>query len=74
MFTFEISRYRESGKDIPRIKTIMTALLLVRSQRKDMSDNEGKRESKTRGIVSPTMTQKATMPPNALQSVNTPLP
>jgi hypothetical protein len=52
----------------------MTAFLLVRSQRKDMSDNAGNRESRTRGMVSPTMTQKATMPPNALHAVNTPLP
>jgi hypothetical protein len=34
-----------------------------------MSDREGKRASMTLGIVSPTMTQNATMPPNALCSV-----
>jgi hypothetical protein len=51
----------------------MTAFLFVKSQRKDMSDNEGNSESRTRGIVSPTITQKATMPPNALHTVNTPL-
>jgi hypothetical protein len=51
---------------MPRIKTIMMAFLFVRSQRKDMSDKEGNRAFMTRGIVSPTMTQNATMPPNAL--------
>jgi hypothetical protein len=58
---------------MPKIKTIMTALLLVSSHRNDISDNEGNKESKTLGIVSPTITQKATMPPNALHTVNTPL-
>lgn len=35
-----------------------------------MSDSDGKRASMTLGIVSPTITQKATMPPNALYSVS----
>jgi hypothetical protein len=43
----------------------------VRSQTKDISDREGNKASMTLGIVSPTMTQKATMPPNALYSVRT---
>jgi hypothetical protein len=50
---------------------IMMARLLVNSQRNDMSANEGNSESKTLGIVSPTTTQNATMPPNALYAVNT---
>jgi len=50
---------------------IMMARRSVRSQRKDMSEREGNRASMTLGIVSPTMTQKATMPPNALYSVRT---
>lgn len=44
----------------------MTALRSVRSHKNDMSDKDGKRESMTLGIVSPTITQNATMPPNAL--------
>jgi hypothetical protein len=38
----------------------------VRSQRNGISSSEGKSAASTRGIVSPTMTQKAIMPPNAL--------
>jgi len=44
----------------------MMARRFVRSHRKDMSDKEGNKAVITRGIVSPTMTQNATMPPNAL--------
>lgn len=55
---------------MPRISKIMMARLFVRSQRKDMSDKAGKRASMTLGIVSPTITQKATMPPNALLCVS----
>jgi len=56
---------------MPRMSNIITALLLTRSQRKGISSNEGKNEFRTLGIVSPTMTQKATMPPKALHVVNT---
>jgi hypothetical protein len=42
------------------------ARLLVSSHKNGMSLSEGNNESMTLGIVSPTMTQKATMPPNAL--------
>lgn len=69
--TFAMSRYNESGNDIPRMRSIMTARRLVRSQRKDMSANDGNKASITLGIVSPTMTQNATIPPNALYSVRT---
>lgn len=47
---------------------IMTALRSVSSQRNDISDRDGKKESMTLGMVSPTITQNATMPPNALSS------
>ena len=50
---------------------IMMARLLVSSQRNGMSAKEGNIESKTLGIVSPTTTQNATMPPKALYVVNT---
>ena len=53
------------------MRKIMIALLLVSSHRKDMSDREGNSESMTLGIVSPIITQKATMPPKALYAVNT---
>ena len=46
---------------------IITARLLVRSHRKGMSDKDGKSAAITLGIVSPMITQKATMPPKALQ-------
>jgi hypothetical protein len=49
----------------------MMARLLVSSQRNDMSAREGNSESKTLGIVSPTTTQNATIPPKALYAVNT---
>lgn len=55
---------------MPRISRIMMALLLVSSQRNDISAKEGNIESKTLGIVSPTTTQNATMPPKALYAVN----
>ena len=55
---------------MPRISRIMMALLLVSSQRNDISAKEGNIESKTLGIVSPTTTQNATMPPKALHAVN----
>ena len=55
---------------MPRMSRIMIARLLVSSHRKGMSAREGNRESKTLGIVSPIMTQKATMPPKALYAVN----
>lgn len=47
--------------------TIITALLLVKSHRKGSSDNDGNNATITLGIVSPMMTQKATMPPKALK-------
>jgi len=50
---------------------IMIARLLVSSQRNGMSAKEGNMECKTLGIVSPTTTQNATMPPKALYVVNT---
>lgn len=48
------------------MKMIITACLFVRSQRKGVCVNEGKAAAMTCGIVSPTMIQKANMPPKAL--------
>lgn len=48
------------------MKTIMTALRFVKSHRKGVLGKEGKAAAITCGMVSPTMIQKATMPPNAL--------
>ncbi len=48
---------------------MITALLLVKSHRKGISDKDGKSAAITLGIVSPIMTQKATMPPKALKGV-----
>ena len=45
---------------------MMIALLSVRSHSTLMFLREGKRAARTWGIESPTMIQKATMPPNAL--------
>lgn len=56
---------------MPRMSRIMIARLLVSSHRNDMSASEGNRESRTLGMVSPMMTQNATMPPKALYAVNT---
>jgi len=65
--TFAISRYKERGYEIPRTNITMTARLFVKSQRKGMSEREGKMAAITWGIVSPTMMQNAIMPPNALE-------
>jgi hypothetical protein len=46
-FAFEISRYRDKGYEIPKIRRIMTARLFVRSHRKGMSSRAGKRWSMT---------------------------
>lgn len=44
---------------------MITARLLVKSHRNGMVDKDGKSAAITLGIVSPMMTQKATMPPKA---------
>lgn len=64
--SFAMSRYKDRGYETPKMSTMMMARRFVNSQRKDISASEGKRASRTRGIVSPTMTEKATIPPNAL--------
>ena len=46
----------------------MTALLFVKAERTGMWDKEGKRAARTCGIVSPTITQNAIIPPKALES------
>lgn len=46
---------------------MITARLLVKSHRKGMSDKDGNSAAITLGIVSPMITQKATMPPKALK-------
>ena len=46
---------------------MMTARLLVKSHKNGRLDREGKSAAITLGIVSPMMTQKATMPPKALK-------
>lgn len=45
---------------------------LVRSHKNDMSDREGNKASSTLGMVSPTMTQNATIPPKALYDQHLP--
>ena len=49
---------------------MITARLLVKSHRNGISDRDGKSAAITLGIVSPMMTQKATMPPKALEGVS----
>ena len=49
------------------MKIAITDFLFVKIERTGTSDNEGKRAARTCGIVSPTMTQKATIPPKALK-------
>lgn len=68
--TFAISRYKERGYETPNMSSMIIARRLVRSQRKGISERAGKNASKTRGMVSPTITQKATMPPNALRIIS----
>ena len=45
---------------------IITALLLVRRERNGILSRDGNNAAKTCGIVSPTMTQNAMVPPKAL--------
>lgn len=52
---------------------MITARRFVRSHKNGISDREGNRASSTVGIVSPTMTQKATIPPNALHNQHLPV-
>jgi hypothetical protein len=70
ILTFAMSLYSERGYEMPRMSRIMTARRFVRSHRNESSESDGKRESMTTGIVSPTMTQNATMPPKALSCVS----
>ena len=48
------------------MKKIMTARLFVKSHRNGVSGNEGKSALMTWGMLSPTMIQKAIIPPKAL--------
>ena len=63
--TFAISRYSVNGKLIPMTKTTITALRSAMTPSTGISFKLGHIASKTWGIVSPTMTAKATIPPNA---------
>ena len=53
---------------------MMTARLLVKSHKNGRLDRDGKSAAITLGIVSPMMTQKATMPPKALRRAQLALP
>jgi len=48
------------------MKTTITNFLSVRSHKKWLSSKDGNRADMTCGIVSPTMMQKAIIPPKAL--------
>lgn len=74
IIAFAMSRYSDSGYETPRMNRIIMARRLVRSQRKDMSSSEGNKALMTLGMESPTMTQKATMPPKALHHVSRGMP
>lgn len=65
--TLAMSRYKERGYEIPRMNMIITARLSVRSHRNGCLDSDGNNAVITWGMLSPTMMQKATMPPKALQ-------
>lgn len=64
--TFAISRYKERGYDTPSMKMTMTALRSARSHRKGVLVKEGNNAVMTCGMLSPTMMQKAIIPPKAL--------
>lgn len=51
---------------MPRINITMTACLFARSHKKGADGRDGKMAVMTCGMVSPTMMQKAIMPPKAL--------
>src|SRR4051812_28325329 len=63
--TLAMSLYSDSGYETPRTKRTMTARRSVRSQRNDISRRDGNNAPSTCGMVSPTIMQNATMPPNA---------
>lgn len=63
--SFAISRYILRGKLTHVTVIMMTARLLVRSQRNLISERLGNSPAMTSGRVSPMITQKATIPPNA---------
>lgn len=60
-----MSLYNDNGNEMPRMNSTMMALLSVSSQRKWVFSRPGNKEAMTCGMVSPTIMQKATMPPNA---------
>ena len=64
--TFAISRYKERGNEMPRMKMTMTKRRSENSQSTGVSERCGKIAVKTCGMLSPTITQNATIPPNAL--------
>lgn len=65
-----MSLYNERGYETPKMKITIMALLSVRSQRNGVSGNDGTKAVMTCGMLSPTMMQNATMPPNALKMDN----
>ena len=52
------------------MKRIIMARRSVSNQKKDLVFSSGKKPATTLGIVSPTIMQKATMPPKALRTVS----
>ena len=60
-----MSRYSVSGKLMPMMKTAMAMRRSVSSPTTGTSGRPGHTATKTCGMVSPTMTPNATMPPNA---------
>jgi len=62
--SFSMSRYSDSGNEMPSVRRMVT----TGREMKNEATAEGSgptRDRSTRGIVSPMMTQKAHMPPNA---------
>ena len=64
--TFAISLYKLKGYETPKMKMMIIARLSVRIHRNGVLGKLGNIAVMTCGIVSPTMMQNATIPPNAL--------
>ena len=63
--TFAMSLYKLNGQLIPSMKSTIIARLSVSSHKNFMCCRLGNKAVITCGMVSPTIMQNATMPPNA---------
>lgn len=63
--SFVMSLYKDKGYEIAQVQRMMTNCRFVKSHRIGLCCSFGNVEMMTSGIVSPMITQKPVMPPNA---------